>query len=456
MTATNISPWIITVGASTIDRRFAADVTLGDGTVLSGASLYSGKDLLPNESLPLVYAGNLSSLRRGFRSTAPFCMRGSFETAAAQGKVVLCERGVVSRVEKGLAVKEAGGVGVIIANQFLDGEGVLPDAHLLPAVGLGFSAGKTVHEYIRTTASPSVRLSFQGTQTEVKPAPVVASFSGRGPSAQSAYIIKPDVVAPGVGILAAWTNSISPTELSSDERRTEFNILSGTSMACPHVSGIAALLKAAHPDWSPASIRSAIMTTAYVNDNLGRDLLDDSSRNRSIEWAHGSGHVDPERAADPGLVYDLSTEDYINFLCNSNYTEQDIRTITRTSVNCSQKTGMPWDLNYPSISILVNQPAASTPGNFEIVVNRTLTSVTDAHSTYTVSMKEPNGVHMLVVPDKLVFNQKGEEQQFVVKVSAHALQLKAGASRSEFGYISWTDGVRRVRSPVGFTWHQSF
>ncbi|KAF3334561.1 subtilisin-like protease [Carex littledalei] len=456
MTATNIAPWITTVGASTIDRCFSADVTLRDGTVLSGASLYSGKDLSPDKWLPLVYAGNLSSLRLGFRSTAPFCMRGSLEPAATQGKVVLCERGVVPRVEKGLAVKEAGGVGMIISNEFLDGEGILPDAHLLPAVEIGYSAGKIVHEYIRTEASPSVRLSFHGTQIEVKPAPVVASFSGRGPSTQSAYIIKPDIVAPGVGILAAWTNSTSPTELSLDERRTEFNIMSGTSMACPHVSGIAALLKAAHPDWSPASIRSAIMTTAYVNDNLGRDLIDESSGNRSIEWAHGSGHADPEKAADPGLVYDLSTEDYTNFLCNSNYTELDIRTITRTAVNCSQKSGMPWDLNYPSISIMVNQPVATSAGNFEIVVNRTLTSVRDTHSTYTVSMKEPSGVHMVIVPDKLVFNRKGEKQQFVVKVSAHAAPLKAGASQTEFGYISWTDGVRRVRSPVGFTWHQSF
>lgn len=455
MTATNIAPWITTVGASTIDRRFSADIRLRDGTVLSGASLYSSKDLSPDIWLPLVYAGNLSSLRLGFRSTAPFCMRGSLEPAATLGKVVLCERGVVPRVEKGLAVKEAGGIGMIISNEFLDGEGILPDAHLLPAVEIGYSAGKIVHEYIRTEASPSVRLSFHGTQIEVKPAPVVASFSGRGPSAQSAYIIKPDIVAPGVGILAAWTNSTSPTELSLDERRTEFNILSGTSMACPHVSGIAALLKAAHPNWSPAYIRSAIMTTAYVNDNLGRDLIDESSGNRSIEWAHGSGHVDPEKAADPGLVYDLSTEDYTNFLCNSNYTELDIRTITRTSVNCSQKLGKPWDLNYPSISIMVNQPVTSA-GNFEIAVNRTLTSVRDTHSTYTVSMKEPSGVHMVIVPDKLVFNRKGEKQQFGVKVSARAAPLKAGASWTEFGYISWTDGVRRVRSPVGFTWHQSF
>ncbi|KAJ4750046.1 Subtilisin-like protease [Rhynchospora pubera] len=456
MTATNIAPWITTVGASTIDRRFPADVTLGDGTVLSGASLYSGKDPSVNKWLPLVYAGNLSSLRLGFRSSAPFCMRGSLDPAATRGKVVLCERGVVKRAEKGLAVKEAGGVGMIISNQFLDGEGVVPDAHLLPAVDIGFSEGKRVHDYIHTAASPTVRLSFHGTQIEVKPAPVVASFSGRGPSAQSAFIIKPDIIAPGVGIIAAWTNSTSPTELLPDERRTEFNILSGTSMSCPHVSGIAALLKAAHPDWSPAAIRSAIMTTAYVNDNLGRDLLDESTGNRSIEWAHGSGHIDPERAADPGLVYELSTDDYTNFLCSSNYTELDIRTITRTAVNCSQNSSKPWDLNYPSISIMMNQPVPTTSGNYEIIVHRTLTSVRDTNSTYMASMKEPSGVHMVIVPDKLVFSRKGEKQQFVVKISANASRLQAGASRTEFGYISWTDGERRVRSPVAFTWHQSF
>ncbi|KAJ3669484.1 hypothetical protein LUZ60_011434 [Juncus effusus] len=458
MTATNIAPWITTVGASTIDRSFPADICLGDGTTLSGVSLYNTKEISRNQQFPLVYAGNLSSPRLGFRSTAPFCMRGSLDPEATRGKVVLCERGVVPRVEKGLAVKEAGGLGIIIANQFLDGEGVVPDAHLIPAVEIGYSAGNFIHAYIRNTTSPKVSLSFHGTQLGIKPAPIVASFSGRGPSAQSQYIIKPDLVAPGVGILAAWTSSASPTDLVSDKRRTEFNILSGTSMACPHVSGVATLIKAAHPDWSPAAIRSAMMTTAYVRDSLGGELTDESSGNRSVEWAHGSGHVDPEKANDPGLVYDLSAEDYINFLCNSNYTDLDIRTITRSSVNCSSRTSMPWDLNYPSIIVMMNQPNNTTAvsGKLDVIVRRTLTSVQDEKSTYAVSVKEPTGVKIAVEPEKLVFGRKGDKQQFIIRVSADLMKLQAGVSRTEFGEMAWNDGKHQVRSPLGFTWHQPY
>ncbi|XP_073009176.1 subtilisin-like protease SBT1.5 [Typha latifolia] len=454
MTVTNVAPWIATVGAGTIDRRFPAEVVLGNGVALSGTSLYAGQRASPRQWFPLIYAGNASSTRPGVvHSTAPFCARGSLDHSAARGKVVLCQRGGVPRVEKGLAVKEAGGAGMVVANQFLDGEGVVPDAHLLPALSVGYTQGSFIHAYIRTAASPRVRLAFHGTRVGVRPAPVVASFSGRGPNAQSQHIIKPDLVAPGVGILAAWPDGTSPSGLRSDPRRTEFNVLSGTSMACPHVSGVVALLRAAHPDWSPAAVRSAMMTTAYVTDNLGQPLVDESSANRSTEWAHGSGHVDPDKAADPGLVYDLTAEDYLTFLCNSKYSELDIKTIARKSINCSRKVGKPWDLNYPSISVLLEQ---SSTGRVEAVVRRTLTSVAEGRSEYAVGFTEPSRVRMVIEPDKLVFDGKGDKKEFMVRVAAERVKLLAGDSRTEFGSITWTDGKHRVRSPIGFTWQQPF
>lgn len=74
--------------------------------------------------------------------------------------------------------------------------------------------------------------------------------------------MQPDVAAPGVAILASWPDNDSVVKLAG-KKPPLFFILSGTSMACPHVSGIAAMIKSQNPDWSPSAIRSAIMTTGY-------------------------------------------------------------------------------------------------------------------------------------------------------------------------------------------------
>lgn len=73
--------------------------------------------------------------------------------------------------------------------------------------------------------------------------------------------LQPDITAPGLNVLAAWSEGSSPTKMAIDHRVTKYNILSGTSMSCPHIGGAAALMKAIHPSWSSAAIRSAIMTT---------------------------------------------------------------------------------------------------------------------------------------------------------------------------------------------------
>lgn len=454
MTVTNIAPWIATVGAGSIDRDFPADVILGDGTVITGSSLYVG----PSEDryLPLVYAGNASTSVVGLQSGSPFCMRGTLDAGAARGKVVLCERGAVPRAEKGLAVKEAGGAGMIVANHDVDGEGVVPDAYLIPAVGIGATEGRSVHAYIANQKDPRVKFAFRGTRLGVTPAPVAASFSGRGPSAESAYLIKPDVIAPGIGILAAWSSNAGPTGLEAEPRRTEFNVQSGTSMACPHVSGIAALLKGVHPDWSPAAVKSALMTSASVTDNTGHEIMDESSGNTSTGWAVGSGYVNPEKAVDPGLVYDITTDEYVEFLCSSNYSRKDIHTIARRDVNCPRKsTTAPWDLNYPSISVAFEQ---SGTARFEAaVVHRTVTNAGEGAAQYTASVRNPTGVVIEVQPQKLAFSSKGEKLGFVVRVSAERVEgLRRGSSRTEFGSLVWADGKHTVRSPVAVTWQQSF
>ena len=92
--------------------------------------------------------------------------------------------------------------------------------------------------------------------------------------------MQPDITAPGLNILAAWSEASSPTKLDGDHRVEPYNIMSGTSMSCPHASAAAVLLKAAHPDWSSAAIRSAIMTTGKRLGSAprGKPLLLPSAR----------------------------------------------------------------------------------------------------------------------------------------------------------------------------------
>ncbi|XP_059659574.1 subtilisin-like protease SBT1.5 [Cornus florida] len=445
-TVSNIAPWITTVGASTIDRKFPADLLLGDGRVITGASLYTGKPLPKKTYLPIILASNASATR-GF--TENTCAPESLNKEKVRGKIVVCDRGGAPRAVKGQVVKKAGGAGVIVANVYPEGEGLIADAHLIPGLAITESASDTLRHYMTSSKNPNATMVFRGTQVRVKPAPVVASFSSRGPNTESVNVIKPDVIAPGVNILAAWPDDVAPTEIDSDTRRTEFNIASGTSMSCPHVSGIAALLKGAHPDWSPAMIKSALMTTAYMNDRDGKPLLDERTYNISNVWATGAGHVNPEMAVDPGLVYDMTVDDYVNFMCGSDYSNDQIRQITRRSVSCKVKKSKPWDLNYPAISVA---PDASRPSNLKFTIRRTVTHVSDGASSYTATVVNPKGAIATVNPLKLEFKRKGEKQSYEVRITAE--KQPPGEIFTESGKLTWTDGKHKVTSPVVVTWQE--
>ncbi|XVF73315.1 hypothetical protein PTKIN_Ptkin12aG0191700 [Pterospermum kingtungense] len=315
-TVNNNAPWIMTVGASSIDRSFPTIVKLGNEQTFEGSSLYVGKG---TKQLPLVYGKTAGG------KDAEYCVAGSLNPKLVRRKIVVCRRGNgISRVAKGEQVKMAGGAGMLLINNEHEGEDLLANSHVLPASSLGSSAGKAIKNYMNSTKSPTASIGFRGT-TYGNRAPMVAAFSSRGPNPVEPNVIKPDVTAPGVNILAAWPAIVSPNGLKTDKRRVLFNIVTGTSMSCPHVSGIAALLKSRHRDWSPAAIKSALMTTAYVIDNKGSPIWDLAAFNTSATpFAFGSGHVDPERASNPGLIYDITPEDYVYYLCSLKYNDSQI------------------------------------------------------------------------------------------------------------------------------------
>ncbi|XP_071916148.1 subtilisin-like protease SBT3 [Coffea arabica] len=165
----------------------------------------------------------------------------------------------------------------------------------------------------------------------------------------------------------------------------DFNLISGTSMACPHGAGIAALLKCAHPDWSPAAIRSAMVTTANPLDNTGNPIRQINGFTNPIAspLSMGAGQVNPNSALDPGLIYDATAQDYIELLCSINYTRKQIRTITRSSYNCSKASS---ELNYPSFVSLYTYGTNASTQKFERIV----TNVGDGAATYKAKVTPPH------------------------------------------------------------------
>ncbi|KAL6641167.1 hypothetical protein ACP70R_019348 [Stipagrostis hirtigluma subsp. patula] len=437
-TVSNSAPWVATVGAGTLDRDFPAYVTLPTGARLAGVSLYAGPSPSPRPAmLPLVYGG-------GRDNASKLCLSGTLDPAAVRGKIVLCDRGVNARVEKGAVVKAAGGAGMVLANTAASGEELVADSHLLPAVAVGRLVGDKIRQYVARGGRPMAMLSFGGTVLGVRPSPVVAAFSSRGPNTVVPEILKPDMIGPGVNILAGWSGVAGPTGLAKDGRRTRFNIISGTSMSCPHISGVAALLKAAHPDWSPAAIKSALMTTAYIVDNTNSSLRDAADGSLANPLAYGAGHVDPQKALSPGLVYDISTNDYVAFLCSLNYSTPHIQVITKMSnISCPKKF-RPGDLNYPSFSVVFKKKSRQV-----MTFRRELTNVGSASSVYNVKVSSPESVSVTVTPAKLVFKKVGQKQRYYVTFTSKS---DHGPAKPDFGWISWVNDEHVVRSPVAYTW----
>ncbi|KAL0009707.1 hypothetical protein SO802_004815 [Lithocarpus litseifolius] len=453
LTVTNVAPWVTTVGAGTIDRDFPADVKLGNEKIIPGMSIYGGPNLVPGRMYPLVYGGSAQTGNGGDGYSSSLCLEGSLDPKFVKGKIVLCDRGINSRTAKGEVVKKAGGAGMVLANGVFDGEGLVADCHVLPATAVGAAGGDAIRKYLTEVKKPVATIVLKGTRLGVRPAPVVASFSARGTNPETPEIVKPDVIAPGLNILAAWPDSVGPSGIPSDKRKTEFNILSGTSMACPHVSGLAALLKAAHPEWTPASIRSALMTTAYTVDNRGETMIDESTGNVSSVLDYGAGHVHPEKAMDPGLVYDISSYDYVDFLCNLNYTTKNIQVVTRKNADCSgaKKAGHAGNLNYPSLSAVFQQYGKHKMSTHFI---RTVTNVGEPNSVYQVTIKPPSGMMVTVQPEKLAFRRVGQKLSFLVRVQAREIKLSPGSSTMKGGSIVWSDGKHTVTSPLLVTLQQ--
>ncbi|KAL0534464.1 hypothetical protein IC582_028755 [Cucumis melo] len=431
-TVSNTAPWILTVGASTLDREFQAPVELQNGHSYMGSSLSKG---LKGDKLYPLITGAEAKAKNATAEVAMLCKPKTLDHSKVKGKILVCLRGDTARVDKGEQAALAGAVGMILCNDKLSGFETIADPHVLPASHINYDDGQAVFSYIKSTKNPMGSLIPPSAKVNTKPAPSMAAFSSRGPNLISPEIIKPDVTAPGVNIIAAFSEAVSPTGEPFDNRTVPFITMSGTSMSCPHVSGLVGLLRTLHPHWSPSAIKSAIMTSARIRDNTKKPMLDGGSPDLApaTPFAYGSGHIRPTGAIDPGLVYDLSPNDYLEFLCASGYNEKTIQAFSDGPFKCPASASI-LNFNYPSIGV------QNLTGS--VTLTRKLKNVSTP-GVYKARVMHPNGVKVLVKPKVLKFERVGEEKSFELIITGDVPE-----NQVVDGVLIWTDGKHFVRSPI--------
>ncbi|XP_042465591.1 subtilisin-like protease [Zingiber officinale] len=412
-TLSNEAPWILTVAASSVDRSFRASVKLPNGKVIPGESLDQPRNF-PKSSLPLYYS-----------TESPSCDIDPPDDSH-RGSVWVCEvrRGDLGRVVA--FAKSHGARALISISSKIEGATISIRKMNFPGVVLTIQEGSHLISYLNSTSEPSALIVFNGTVLGVSPAPVVAFFSSRGPSQATPGILKPDISGPGLNIFAAYIHSRDTPD--------QYYIISGTSMATPHLSGVAALLKAAHPTWSPAAIRSAIITTA--DTDVSDELLE-----LAPYFVKGAGHINPNKATNPGLIYNITDDDYVSYICDK-FGKDGARNIARTVVDCSKRVAEE-ELNYPSILL-------APKGGAVAKVTRTVTNVGPAKSSYTVSVSiSKTAVLTSVTPKTLTFNELNEQKSFTVSAKWGVGGPPTSGNQFVEGKLTWTsdDNKYVVTSP---------
>ncbi len=433
------APWVLTTAASTQDGEFFDDgIEITAPPDLAGAILMREASFTPPLTRDDPIEGQLVAADDGVGTrdgTAAGSIRDACQALvnfdSMDGRIALIERGGCEFQVKIANAEDAGAIGVVVYDNtglpiVMNGD---TGSVSIPAVMIGIEDGQALVDRLAGDAADeletdaeivTVRLA-RGIFASVPGSPnVVADFSSRGPSLSDMNFVKPDVTAPGVDILAGQA-----PDVANGLRGETFQYMSGTSQAAPEVAGVAALLKEAHPTWSPAALKSALMTTTYVEvertDGAPADAFD-----------MGAGHIDPNRAVDPGLVYESSYADYAAYLCG--FPEPPFGAADCAAHATAGRTTSAIDLNLPSIGV-----AELISGD---IVRRRVTNV-GPPASFTAELIEPPDLDVLVEPPTLVLGT-GQTGEFSVRF------VDQGAERGvwSFGELAWASSTHRVESPL--------
>ncbi|PKA50651.1 Subtilisin-like protease SDD1 [Apostasia shenzhenica] len=430
----SFSPWAMGVAASTTGRVYQTHLVFGNSHTLHGVGFSAPTAGDGAKQLRLISAGDAAMQKAGDGFSVARAEECQFpealKPAGVRGSIVICSfsggffNGSSSVTSVLATAERLGFAGFILAADQRYGDFTAQPLPLtVPGVMITRTAdAQILWNYYQNSASAATAAIQDGRIAAIdEQAPQVARFSSRGPDVSDdrrtpADVLKPDVLAPGHQIWAAWSSAgeVEPI-LAGDS----FALLSGTSMAAPHVAGVAALVKQKHPSWSPAMIASAISTTAVNSDQRGRPIMAQGFADGlkpAGPFDRGTGFVNPTGALDPGLVFPAEFEDYVSFLCSlPGVTPPAVRAATGEA--CNRPLSSPADLNLPSITI------SSLPG--ARAVRRVVLNVAGEPETYTCSAEPPAGVELAVFPPSFTV-LPGRKQELEIELK------QAGCSLGSF------------------------
>lgn len=425
------APWVATVGASSqAGTRYEHAIEISSANFVSrlapmveGSFTIALETIDPLEADLVLVDDGQDMLGAGGAGSFFDACEDLTNASDLAGSIALIERGGCTFHAKLERVEAAGAVGAVVFTTTGSPLEMNSDSGRvgIPGVMIGPADGNFLVDAYLGGDDPVVRLEY-GLLAGIQDAGnQMAGFSARGPAISDSDFVKPDLTAPGIDILAGST-----PDLANGTTGEYFGYLSGTSMAVPMVAGIAALLKEAAPEWSPAAIKSALMTTARD------DIVTQDGEFLANPFDMGSGHVDANEALAPGLVYEASYEDFRAYLCG-----------TETAVVSATECAMLEAAGYSSSARQVNLPSIGIteliPGD-EVV--RRLTNIGPA-AIYEATVEAPFGMTVTVEPSSLSLGS-GETAEYRVVLGNQS----APFAFWQFGNISWSDGIHTLDTPI--------